>query len=112
LSELFQQSETAHPPGFDKIVTDQNPRLRQFWLPLHFPLVEDLRLAAASPAIGGGVPLTGILREIDGNPPAAQRPDIGCYPYGSPLMPVGVDGLRKFPSNPLVPPPPLLPPPL
>jgi hypothetical protein len=33
-------------------------------------------------------------------------------PYGSPPMSVGVDGLRKFPSNPLVPPPPLPPLPL
>lgn len=111
-NDLFHQSETAHPPGFDKIVTDDNPRLRRFWLPLPFPLVEDLRLAALSPAIGGGVPLTGILREIDGNPPAGQSPDIGCYPYGSPPMSVGVDGLHKFPSNPLVPPPPLPPLPL
>ena len=111
-SDLFQQSAAAHPPGFEANGTDKNPRLRRYWLPPHFPLIEDLRLAAGSPAKTGGVPLTGILREIDGNPPARQRPDIGCYPYGSPPMSVGVNGLRRFPSSPFLPPPPLPPLPL
>jgi hypothetical protein len=101
-SPFFTQSQAAHPPGFEAHGTDQNPRLRRYWLPPHFPLIEDLRLAAGSPAKNGGVPLTGILREIDGNPAAGQRPDIGCYPFGSPPMSVGVDGLRRFPHSPVV----------
>ena len=33
-----------------------------------------------------------------GDPPPWQAVDIGCYPYGSPPMSVGVDGLRLFPA--------------
>jgi hypothetical protein len=106
LDPFFDQSVAAHPPGFEAHGTSENPRLRRYWLPPHFPLIEDLRLAPGSPAHNGGVRLTGTLLEIDGNPPIGQPVDIGCYPYGSPPMSIGVDGLRQFPSNPVAPPPP------
>jgi hypothetical protein len=63
--------------------------------------VEDLRLVEGSSAHHGGVELTDpVLREIDGNPPVGKRPDSGCYPFDSPPLTVGVDGLRAFPSAP------------
>jgi hypothetical protein len=106
-SQFFNQSVAAHPPGFETHGTDENPRLRRYWPPPHFPVIEDLRLAPGSPAINAGVLLTGVLREIDGNPPIEQPPDIGCYPYGSPPMFIGVDGLRRFPNSPVEPLPPV-----
>lgn len=103
--DYLQQAQLLHPPGFETHGTDENPRLRRFWNPISFPPVEDLRLAAGSPAaVPGGVPLTDpVLREIDGNPPLTVRPAIGCYPLNAPPMAVGVDGLTFFPSNPLGP---------
>jgi hypothetical protein len=106
-SDYFLDSKTAHPPGYEAHGTTANPRLRRFWGPVHFPIVEDLRLAEGSSAHHRGVELTDpVLRDIDGNPPTGQRPDSGCYPFGSPPLAVGVDGLCFFPSNPLVGPPP------
>jgi hypothetical protein len=63
--------------------------------------VEDLWLTEGSSAHQGGVELTDpVLRDIDGDPPVGQRPDSGCYPFGSPPLTVGVDGLRAFPNTP------------
>jgi Right handed beta helix region len=102
-SDYFQDSEMAHPPGYEAHGTTENPRLRRFWGPVHFPVVEDLRLAKGSSAHHRGVELTDpVLREIDGNPPTGERPDSGCYPFASPPIAVGVDGLCLVPSNPLV----------
>jgi hypothetical protein len=101
-SDYFFDSEAAHPPGYEAHGTTANPRLRRFWGPVHFPIVEDLRLAEGSSAHHRGVELTDpVLRDIDGNPPTGQRPDSGCYPFGSSPLAVGVDGLCVFPSNPL-----------
>jgi hypothetical protein len=109
-SSYFHDSEVAHPPGYEAHGTSENPRLRRFWEPVHFPIIEDLRLAEGSSAHHGGVELTDpILGEIDGNPPAGQRPDSGCYAFAAPPIAVGVDGLSFFPSNPLVGPPPVPP---
>ena len=103
----FDPSEIEHPPGFEANGTSDNPRLRRFTGPLHFPVVEDLRLAPLGSAEHGGVKLLDpVLHEMDGNPPDEPKPDIGCYPFGSPPLAVGVDGLRLFPSNPVAPPPP------
>ena len=100
-SDYFLDSTTAHPPGYEAHGTTTDPRLRRYTEPLPFPLVEDLRLAEGSSAHHGGIELTDpVLREIDGNPPAGQRPDSGCYPFDSPPLTVGVDGLRTFPSDP------------
>jgi hypothetical protein len=98
-SDYFLDSTTVHPPGYEAHGTTADPRLRRYTEPLAVPLVEDLRLAEGSSARQGGVELTDPdLREIDGNPPAGQRPDSGCYPFDSPPLSVGVDGLRVFPS--------------
>ncbi len=105
-SAYFIESTAVYLPGFEASGTDLNPRLRRYWLPLHFPLVEDLRLAEESPAHHGGISLVNILPEVNDNPPTEDPPDMGCYPYQSAPMSVGVDGLRLFPSNPLTPPPP------
>jgi hypothetical protein len=84
----FDPSEIEHPPGFEAHGTSDNPRLRRFTGPLHFPLVEDLRLAPLGSAEHGGVKLSDpVLREMDGNPPDEPKPDIGCYPWGHPRWP-------------------------
>jgi hypothetical protein len=100
-SAYFLASAAAHPPGYEAHGTTADPRLRRFWGPVHFPVVEDLRLTEDSSARGRGVELTDpVLREIDGDPPVGQSPDSGCYPFGSPPLAVGVDGLCFFPSCP------------
>jgi hypothetical protein len=97
-SDYFLESAALLPPGHEANGTTANPRLRRFWGPVHFPVVEDLRLADGSSARNRGVELTDpVLRDIDGNPPTGQRPDSGCYPFGSPPLAVGVDGLCAFP---------------
>jgi hypothetical protein len=109
-SPYFSDSEDEHGTGYEAHGTTKNPRLRRFWGPPHFPLVEDLRLAPGSSAHLRGVELVDPdLRRIDGNPPAGQRPDSGCYPLDAPPLRVGVDGLRVFPSSPVVGPLPPLP---
>jgi hypothetical protein len=92
------------PSVFEELGTDLNPRLRRFWGPLSFPVMEDLRLAEGSAAaVPGGVPLSDpFLRDLDDDPPVGERPTIGCYRDGAPPMAVGVDGLRFFPSSQLV----------
>ena len=100
-SDYFLASTAAHPPGYEAHGTTADPRLRRYTEPLPTPLVEDLRLTEGSSAHHGGVELTDpILREIDGDPPVGQRPDSGCYPFGSPPLTVGVDSLRVFPDIP------------
>ena len=50
-------------------------------------VLADLRLTEGSSAHQGGVELTDpVLRDIDGDPPVGQRPDSGCYPFGSPPL--------------------------
>lgn len=109
-SEYFTQSQQQHGTGYEAHSTTDNPRLRRFWGPPHFPLVEDLRPAPGSSAYQRGVELVDPdLRHIDGNPPAGQRPDAGCYPLDASPMRVGVDALRVFPSSPVVGPLPPMP---
>ena len=99
-SDFFLQSAAEHPPGFEANGTDENPRLRRYWLPLEtIPTPDDLRLAIGSPAHNGGVSLDGILPGFGDAPLNGQRPDIGCYPYGSAPLEVGVDGRRRFPKS-------------
>ena len=100
-SDYFLASTAAHPPGYEAHGTTADPRLRRYTEPLPVPLAEDLRLTKGSSAHHGGVELTDpVLRDIDGDPPVGRRPDSGCYPFGSPPLAVGVDGLRAFPGTP------------
>lgn len=97
-SDYFLGSVAVHPPGHEASGTTADPRLRRFWGPVHFPVVEDLRLAEGSSARNRGIELTDpVLRDIDGDPPLGQRPDSGCSTFGSPPLAVGVDSLRTFP---------------
>jgi hypothetical protein len=96
-STFFDQSVTAHPPGFEASGTSENPRLRQYWLPWPFSLIDDLRPVDSSPVCQGGATLPDVLDELDGNP--SLPVGIGCYPCGAPPMAVGVDGLRLFPPG-------------
>jgi len=38
------------------------------------------------------------LRALDPLASSIGNPDIGCYPYGSEPLQVGVDGRRRFPQ--------------
>ena len=65
--------------------TTANPRLRRFWGPVHFPVVEDLRLADGSSARNRGVELTDpVLRDIDGNPPRGNARTAAATPSARP----------------------------
>ncbi len=109
-SNYFHNTRLAHGTGYEVDGTTDNPRLRRFWGPPHFPLVEDLRPLEGGSAEHGGVALVDQdLRDLEGNPPAGPAPDAGCYPVNAPPMHVGVDGLRVFPSSPVVGPVPTLP---
>lgn len=63
-----------------------------------FSDTDDLRLGNASPAIGAGVSLPPDLQALDLYAPSGS-PDIGCYPFGSGPLRVGVDGLKSYPIN-------------
>jgi hypothetical protein len=105
-SDYFGQSVIHHPPGFEADGIDLDPRLRRYWPPFELPGVEDLRLAESSPARHHGIPLQNLLPGLD---PATEAPDIGCYPFESPPLEVGVDGRRHFPGSGVVEPlPPVL----
>lgn len=109
-SAYFSDSQQQNGTGYEAHGTTENPRLRRFWGPPHFPLIEDLRPAAGSSAHQRGVELIDTeLRRIDGNPTVGERPDAGCYSRDASPLRVGVDGLRMFPSSPVVGPRPPMP---
>jgi len=100
-SRLFLQSKSQYPPGYEANSIAEDPQFRQFH-PDGIPqATDDLRLSATSPALGRGVPLPADLHPLDTLAPADPdvRPDIGCYPYGSGPLQVGVDGRRSYPSG-------------
>jgi hypothetical protein len=88
-SPLFKQSRSFYEPGWTTHDLVADPKFVN--LPPDRSLSADLRLAAGSPAINAGVPLSSDwpdpLRNAD-----ADRPDLGASPLGSPLWGVGVDG--------------------
>jgi hypothetical protein len=85
-SDYFLESRPpVRPPGHEANGTTANPRLRRFWGPVHFPVVEDLRLAEGSSARNRGVELTDpVLRDIDGNPPTGNARTAAAIPSAHP----------------------------
>lgn len=103
-SVLFEQSKTQYTSGYEASSIEADPQLRRIGGSGTSPFnSDDLRLGPQSPARGKGIALpTTDLRDLDHPvvPPTPQRPDIGCYPFGTLGLRVGVDGRRQFPSAP------------
>jgi hypothetical protein len=98
-SLLFEQSQSQYPPGYEANSMEENPQFRRIGADGGFREMDDLRLGEASPAIGAGVRLPDDLQVMDPFAPSNGNPDIGCYPYGSGPLQVGVDGRRSYPSG-------------
>ncbi|HEX9942516.1 MAG TPA: right-handed parallel beta-helix repeat-containing protein [Thermoanaerobaculia bacterium] len=99
-SNLFNQSKTQYPPGYEATSIEADPRFRQRGVDGAPQLNDDLRLRSDSPARGKGIVLLPDLRDLDPLAPSQGSPDIGCYAFGKPGLRVGVDGRRHFPSSP------------
>jgi hypothetical protein len=108
-STYFSDSKNFYPPGTENTGIESDPgfRFMQPW-PLNevIPVIEDFRLADASPVQGHGVDLMtphadlGDLADLD-QPLTATAPDIGCYRTDAALE-VGVAGRRRFPHPPQI----------
>jgi hypothetical protein len=98
-SLLFEQSKSQYPPGYEAHSIEADPQFRRIGANGRFRKTDDLRLGDASPAIGAGVMLPDDLQELDPLAPSSGNPAIGCYPYGSSPLQVGVDGRRSYPSD-------------
>ena len=103
-SLLFEQSQSQYAPGYEADSIEANPQFQQIRADGLFRATDDLRLRSTSPARAAGVglrePLLADLGAMDPFAPASGNPDIGCYPYGSGPLRVGVDGRRSYPSSP------------
>lgn len=99
-SLLFEQSKSQYPPGYEAHSIEKDPQFRRIGADGRFRKTDDLRLGDTSPAIGAGVELPEELQVLD-EPfaPSSVNPDIGCYPFGSGPLQVGVDGRRSYPSD-------------
>jgi hypothetical protein len=98
-SLLFEQSKSQYPPGYEAHSIEADPQFRRIGADGRFRETDDLRLGDTSPAIGAGVTLPDDLKALDPLAPSSGNRDIGCYPYGSNPLQVGVDGRRSYPSD-------------
>lgn len=99
-SDLFQQSKSQYPPGYEAVSIEADPRFRRMGVDGAPQLDDDLRLRSDSAAKGTGIVLPPDLQALDPLAPAHDNPDIGCYAFGKPGLRVGVDARRRFPSGP------------
>jgi hypothetical protein len=99
-SQLFRQSTTQYPPGYEKNSLEADPQFRRIGSDGRFRENDDLRLGETSPAHGAGIRLPDDLRQLDPFAPANGNRDIGCYPRGAEPFRVGVDGRRSSPAAP------------
>jgi hypothetical protein len=99
-SPLFTQSQSQYAPGYEANSLEADPQFRRIGADGLFRATDDLRLGDTSPAIGAGVTLPTDLQALDPFAPASGNPDMGCYPYGSGPLRVGVDGRRSYPASP------------
>lgn len=99
-SELFVQSKTQYPPGYEACSIDKDPKFRRIGGDANSPFnSDDLRLRNDSSARGQGIILPSKLKDFD--PVQVEGcPDIGCYQGDDPGLHVGVDGRRHFPISP------------
>jgi hypothetical protein len=120
-SVYFQHSQGFYAPGFEAHSLEEDPRFESYSLPFPSPApeeavlasdevqlsawslapdqfgffsIDDVRLSASSPLRGAGIPLPAELHQLDSATAAEGSRDIGCCPYGSEALRVGVDGRR------------------
>jgi hypothetical protein len=99
-SDIFLQSKTQYPPGYEANSIEEDPQFCQFD-PNGIPdQTDDLRLKPTSPARGKGVRLPDELQSLDPLAPMNDtvNPDIGCFPFDCCPLQVGVDSRRSYPS--------------
>jgi hypothetical protein len=101
-SLLFEQSQSQYAPGYEAHSIEADPQFRKIGADGVFRATDDLRLRSTSQARAAGVTLPADLLALDAEvvPPTGEAPDIGCYPYGSGPLRVGVDGRRSSPTSP------------
>lgn len=97
-SELFKQSKAQYPPGYEAQSIEIDPRFRHLAADGSPEETDDLRLLPTSPARHQGITLPDDLGPLDAGNPSPACPDIGCFPYGSDPLRVGVDGRRQLPA--------------
>jgi Right handed beta helix region/Protein of unknown function (DUF1565) len=98
-SELFEQSKTQYPPGYEAHSIETDPQFRRISPDGRSQATDDLRLGASSVSRNNGIKLPDELRALDPFAPLAGNPDIGCYKFGDRGLRVGVDGRRRFPRE-------------
>jgi hypothetical protein len=101
--QLFEQSKTQYPPGYEANSLLTDPQLRRLRADGRPGEDDDLRLGDTSPALGAGIRLPDELGDFDPFQPQTANPDIGCYPRNAEPLRVGVDGCRSFPAAPVTP---------
>jgi hypothetical protein len=101
-SLLFEQSQSQYVPGYQAHSIESDPQFRTIGADGVFRVTDDLRLLSTSQARAAGVTLPEDLLALDAAvvPPTGGEPDIGCYPYGSGPLRVGVDRRRSSPTSP------------
>jgi hypothetical protein len=101
-SVFFQQSQSQYAPGYEAHSLAGDPQFQRIGADGHFRPTDDLRLRSTSPARAAGILLPYDLRVLDSQvvAPNGGAPDIGCYPYDSSPLAVGVDGRASYPTVP------------
>ena len=94
-SDLFIQSQTQYPPGYEAGSHTGDPGFRRIGADGRFRDTDDLRLREGGAAVGAGAELDDDLEQLD---PVDGKRDVGCYPRNAEPLRVGVDGRRAFPS--------------
>jgi hypothetical protein len=98
---FFTQSQTQYAPGYEAGSVEADPQFLRIGGDGRFRTSDDLRLSPTSPARAAGILLPNDLRALDNAVvPGGGVPDIGAYPHGSTGLTVGVDGRRRYPSQP------------
>jgi hypothetical protein len=101
-SAFFQQTQSQYAPGYEAHSREDDPQFHRLGADGHFRTTDDLRLRSTSPARAAGILLPPDLLALDRQvvAPHGGAPDMGCYPYGSGPLTVGVDGQRRYPTVP------------
>jgi hypothetical protein len=100
-SELFKQSKTQYPPGYEANSCLADPNFQHLAADGTPNPQDDLRLTAGSPAESAAITLPSDLQHLDSleATPTTSEP-AGCYRLDSQPLQVGVDGRHRFPGAP------------
>jgi len=96
-SEYFQHSKGVYAPGSEAHSREADPRFESYSPNGSFSSGDDVRLSWRSPLREAGILLPKELYLLDRYTAAEGSRDIGCCPYGSAALRVGVDGRRTSP---------------